>query len=90
MMAHLHLTKEMQNKQQQQQQHNNNKSLNESDKMNSNNNNNDKNSAEDRNEGTPLSPPLSSLAMAFNERVKVRLLVLSLCQSFSSFENLRA
>ena len=67
-MAHLHLTKEMQNskqqqQQQQQQQHhqNNNKSAVESDK-------NEKASNEDRaNDGTPLSP----LAMAFNDRPKV-------------------
>jgi hypothetical protein len=79
MMAHLHLTKEMHNnkqqqQQQQQQQQNNNKLGGECEK-NNNGNNNEKGSNEDRNEGTPMSPPMSSLAMAFNERAKVSFLL---------------
>ena len=81
MMAHLHLTKEMQNKQQpqQQQQHqgvgnnnnNNNNTSNDAEKNNSNSM--EKHAADDRNDRHhPLSPPLASLAMAFNERTKVR------------------
>ena len=79
MMAHLHLTKEMQNKQQQQQQqqqhqgvgNNNNNTSNDAEKNNGNSM--EKHAADDRNDvHHPLSPPLASLAMAFNERTKVR------------------
>ena len=78
-MAHLHLTKEMQNKQQQQQQqqqhqgvgNNNNNTSNDAEKNNGNSM--EKHAADDRNDvHHPLSPPLASLAMAFNERTKVR------------------
>jgi membrane protease subunit (stomatin/prohibitin family) len=84
MMAHLHLTKEMQNSKQQQQQqqqqhHQNNKSAGESEK---NNMTNEKGSNEERaNDGTPLSP----LGMAFNDRPKVTHLCCNSTLRFTKF-----